>query len=153
MILLSLDTSHISIVLAIIINIILFLTIIKVGFKIFKNDNYFNRALSIAFGLLAYLSLLFQFGIIFFTYYLLNNCSNIVPEQEITKLLVNGKGDTSNILGVIKLILNYVFPNFFKYPTAPGIVVVIQFFLGKFTDLFILAYIVEKLKNRKLYKS
>ncbi|KEI02436.1 hypothetical protein [Clostridium botulinum] len=145
--LIFLESSHVVMFLIILIDILLFLGILKIGFKTFKNTTYFDKALSIILGLMVYLSLMFQFAIIFFTYYLTNDSFNIIPEPQITAIFNDTQKDTSNVLQIVRLILNYVFPNFFKYPTATGLVVVFQFFLGKFTDLFILAYIVKKLKN------
>lgn len=128
----------------ILINIFLVIQVFKFGFKYFKGESLLDRSMSIFFGLLCYLCLLSQMALIFFYYYYYYDCYGVIP-REIFPELRNGNAD---LMYEVRILLNYVFPNFYKYPTATGIMVVVQFYIGKFTDLFILAFIVEKIKKR-----
>lgn len=137
-----------SIAISIIVVIQAFILIIKIGFNRFSEETYLNRIFAIIFGFTAYWSLLFQLAIIFALYYGVSH-SSILPMDQIKSEWMNlERGVNPDLLFWIRLILNDVFPNFFKYPTAQGIAVTFQFFLGKFIDLFILAFIVERLKKK-----
>lgn len=135
---------RILIVLVIMINIFLVIEVFKFGFKYFKGESFLNRSMSIFFGLLCYLCLLSQVALIFYCYYYYYNCYGVVPKETIAKIRDGNVG----FMYEIRIILNNVFPNFYKFPKASGVMVVAQFYIGKFTDLFILAFIIEKIKDK-----
>lgn len=127
----------------ILINIWIIFKVVKNGFKYFKGTSTMDISFSICYGLMCYLCLLSQIALIFFYYYFYYEGYGVVP-AEVAQAFNTGETD---LLTDFRIVLNYVFPNFYKFPTAQGIMVVIQFYIGKFTDLFILAFIVEKIKK------
>ena len=141
------SNNYTYIALMLILNLVIFLAVIRIGFKYFNGTTYLDRCMGMAFGLLCYLSLLFQFGVIFLIYYLMKPTVDYFPDAVAETIYAGIRNESIHPMYIIRTIYNYVFPNFYKYPTAGGIAVVVQFFLGKFTDIFILAFIVEKLKK------
>lgn len=117
--------------------------VIKNGFLAFKGTKTADIAYSICYGLTCYLCLLSQIALIFFFYYIYYDGHGVVPVH-VASEFIEGRTD---FVTDFRIVLNYVFPNFYKFPTAQGIMVVIQFYIGKFTDLFILAFIVDQIKK------
>ena len=139
---------HVLTIVFIIANILISIKVFKFGFRILlKNtiisqDSSVDKSLNITFGLLCYLLLVFQFAIVFMFFYLATANFSVIPEK-LARVI-----EHKDMYFLLKIVLNYVFPNFYKFPSASGIAVVCQFFIGKFTDIFILAFIVEKLKKK-----
>lgn len=131
----------------ILVNIILFTIILKVGFKYFNGKDYLDKFLVIIFGIQAYIFLIVQLSIIFFLYYISIESQTLIPSNILNNFFISLQDGGINLESIFAIILNYVTPNFFKYPTATGLTVVAQFFIGKFIDLLILAFIVDKLKR------
>lgn len=141
------------------IDIIVVIQVIKVGFKHFDGDSIIERSTSIFFGLFCYLWLLSLFAVIFFIYYSLVPENNFLPkeftvqlENSISNIFSDNSEDVPGFgtipLLLLRAIYNYVFPNFYKFPTSQGLAVVVQFYIGKFTDIFMLAFIVDKIKKK-----
>lgn len=132
------------ILIVIFLNIFLGIRLIQFGIKYFNGNSALYRGLSIVFGLSCYLCIMSQFGLIYFNYYIYYDGFGVIPYNIIVML----KENQTTYIEDIRIVLNYVFPNFYKFPTAHGIVVVSQYFIAKFTDLFVLAFIVDKIKKR-----
>ncbi len=135
------------------INILFFLYLIKKTYKYLEKGK-FPKYIHLSFGLLSYLCLIFQFSVAFFMYYvayeIYTSSYNMIPEH-IIYIIYDDLSDTDfidNARIIVRAIVSYVVPNFYKYSTATGIMPTIQFYLGKFTDIFILAFIVDKIKTK-----
>ncbi|MCQ6288015.1 hypothetical protein [Bacillus cereus] len=141
--------SGFSLILSLGISIFIFGWFIKKGFSYFSGEDTIHRIISIIFGLSAYICLLLQIGIIFLGYYYVQYSDTIFSQEKVLLLedMFNGQ-QPIDLLFIIRILFNNIFPLFFKYPDKEGIMVGIQFFMGKFIDIFILAFIVEKLKRK-----
>lgn len=136
---------RLMILVVVVINIIAINRIIKLGFEYFQGDKRVDRILSISFGLLSYLLFMWQLGLVFFYYYVYYKGYGVVPKTVANEFLL----ERTDFVTDLRLIVNFVFPFFYRFPNVQGIMVVIQFFIGKFADLFILAFIVQRIRGSK----
>ena len=104
-------------------------------------EHRLNLGLDIAFGSVCYLGLLTQMGVLFFFYYMVTGNQSILPP----KLLAAAALQPEN-LGLDE-VFNHVFPYFYRFPVNSGMMPVVQFYTGKFVDLFVLAYLVDVVRR------
>lgn len=133
-----------------IINIIFVFKVMHYGFKKLRDDHKFERVFSLLYGVACYLCLIVQFAMIFYLFYISLNGGGVLPKEVLVEFeKVDPKMNNAQIIDkYFSPILTYVFPGFYKFPAKPGIFSIIQYFVGKFIDLFVLAYIVEAIRKR-----
>lgn len=99
-----------------------------------------HRLLNTLFGLFCYLGFVFQLAVIFYFSYLIDGNAAVLTQGTLD-LVQAGQVPA---MQHVRNLFNHVLPHFYEFPVNLGVMPAIQHFVGKFTDLFLLAFIVEK---------
>lgn len=120
------------------------------GFRRLESNTRIENVISLVYGVVCYLCLIFQFGFLFYFFYLtLPDGGGVLPPQAM-QLLQSGEWlqNDDAFEAMTKPLFGYVLPIFYRFPSNVGPIPVMQFYIGKFVDLFILAYMVEQIRRR-----
>lgn len=140
----------IILILSMIVNVIFIFKVMNYGFKQLRDSHKFERIFSLVYGVVCYLCLIFQFAVLFYIFYLTVDGGGVIPKEVMKQLvsLQNIENNEKVFQEYVSPVFAYVFPGFYKFPSNATIFSIVQYYIGKFTDLFILAYIVEAIRKR-----
>lgn len=137
-------------IVSLIVNVAFIFQFMNYGFKKLRDDHKLERIFSLVYGIACYLCLIFQFAVLFYLYYMTVEGGGVIPKEVMGQLsaLEHVSNDDAVLRTYIGPLFSHVLPGFYKFPSTTAIVPILQFYIGKFTDLFVLAYIVETIRKR-----
>ncbi len=134
------QNTAVILVAAVLLNALLIAAILKRSSAVGLKGNGLHRVINTLFGLFCYLGMILQLGLVFYFLYLLEGNAAVL-----TKPTLDAAGLATTAAGThVTNILNHVLPHFYEFPVNLGTLPVVQHFIGKFTDIFLLAFVVDK---------
>lgn len=133
-----------------IVNVLFIFKVMNYGFRKLRDDHKLERIFSLIYGVACYLCLIVQFAVLFYIFYVSVDGGGVIPKEVMASLakMENMDNSPQMLKQYLSPIYTHVFPGFYKFPSNPGFYSIIQYYVGKFTDLFVLAYIVEAIRKR-----
>ena len=136
-------------VISLILNVFFIFRFMNYGYQKLRENHRMERLFFLVYGIICYLCLIFQLAVLFYIFYLTLNGAGVIPKEVMEGLdkLQNAANDEKVFQAYISPMFTYVFPGFYKFPSNGSIYSIMQYYVGKFIDLFILAYIVEAIRK------
>ncbi len=129
----------IILILSMVLNVFFIFRIMNYGLKKLRENHKLERVFFLVYGVICYLCLIFQLAVLFYIFYLTIEGGGVIPKEVMKHLdSLQSAANNEKVLGeYINPIFTYVFPGFYKFPSNGTIFSIMQYYVGKFIDLFI----------------